>query len=398
MLKNKKRSIFLTIIIVSMAISPAFALGEGNRNLFLIGVMSISPIIILRFFEFDTLDFLLLLFLTAIAVFPALLHPETMRWSTVLYSIMYGLTFIAYKQLLRQKHFSVLNYLKILKFLIYAYFIVLLVQQFCVLTGLPVFNLSNYDPTQPWKLNSLAAEPSHSGRIVALLMYSYIIIKEKLLNRSYNLKKEFRKDKWIWIAFIWTMITMGSGTAFLFLGIVILKFVRFKNLIPLFIVGIAAAALLTVLEVPVLERTMKTVTATLTLDEATIIAADHSASMRIVPMIILAKMIDLSSLVGWFGHGVDHVGTFLSDYLPGVPEGISGGGLFQLLTEYGFISFFLFLVFSIKTTFNKAAKMNIMFWFMLVFLYGVNNQIVWLCIILLFTNNYFLKIKNFYEL
>ena len=167
MLKNKKKSFFLIIILVSMAISHAFALGEGNRNLFLIGVMSISQIIILRFFEFDKLDFLLLLFFTTIAIFPSLSHPETMRWSTVFYSIMFGLTFIAYKQLLRQKHFSILNYFKILKLLIYAYFIVLLIQQFCVLTGLPIFNLSNYDVTQPWKLNSLAAEPSHSARIVA---------------------------------------------------------------------------------------------------------------------------------------------------------------------------------------------------------------------------------------
>lgn len=378
-----------------MAISPAFALGEGNRNLFLIGVMSISPIIILRFFEFDKLDILLLLFLTAIAVLPSLLHPETMRWSTVLYSMMFGLTFIAYKQLLRQKHFSVLNYLKILKLLIYAYFIVLLVQQFCVLTGLPVFNLSNYDATQPWKLNALGAEPSHSGRIVALLMYSYIVIKEKLLNRSYNLKKDIRKDKWVWIGFIWTMITMGSGTAFLFLGIVLFKFVRFKNWIPLFIVGLAAAALISVLEIPVLERATKTITATLTLDEATIIDADHSASIRIVPMIILIKILDLSSVNGWFGHGVDHVSTFLSDYMPGVPEGISGGGLFQLWIEYGFISFWLFVLFSFITTFNKAAKMNIVFWFLLVFMYGVNTQIIWLCLIVLYTNNYFLRRDNF---
>ena len=213
----KKNSFLIKVIIISLAVCPAFALGEGNRNLFLIGVMAISPIIILRFFEFDKLDFLLLLFLMATAVFPSLLHPDTMRWSTVLYSIMFGLTFIAYKQLLRQKQFSVLNYIKILKLLIYAYFIVLLIQQFCVLTGLPVFNLSNYDVQEPWKLNALAPEPSHTARILALIMYSYIIIYEKLLNRSYDFKKDVRKDKWIWIAFFWTMTTMGSGTAVLFL-------------------------------------------------------------------------------------------------------------------------------------------------------------------------------------
>ena len=379
----------LVLFIVAMSVSPSFAMGEGNRNLFLIGVMGISPIIILRFFEFDKLDYLLLLFLTTIVVFPPLLHPETMRWSTVLYSIMFGLTFIAYKQLLKRSHFSILNYFKILKLLIFAYFIVLLIQQFCVLTGLPVFNLSNYDATQPWKLNSLSAEPSHSGRIVGLLMYSFITIKEKFLNRNYDLKKDSRKDKWVWLAFTWTMLTMGSGTAFLFIAIIFLKFIRFKNFMPLFIIGIAAVILVSNIENLAFERTIKTLTATLTFDEANIIAADHSASIRIVPMIILLKMIDLSSTNGWFGHGVDHVGTFLSDMVPGLNEGITGGGLFQLCMEYGFISFVLFVIFSFKTVFNRNDYFNILFWFFLVVMYGLNTQILWLCLILIFTNNYF---------
>ena len=398
MKQKKPNNIFLALILFAMAISPAFALGEGNRNLFLIGVMSISPIIILRFFEFDKLDLLLLLFLITIAIFPSLLHPDTMRWSTVLYSIMFGLTFIAYKQMLRQNNFTVLKYYKTLKFLIFAYFIVLLIQQFCVLTGLPVFNLSNYNVATPWKLNSLAAEPSHSDRIVGILMYSYITIKEKLLNRSYELTKDSRKDKWVWIAFIWTMITMGSGTAFLFITIFLLKFVNFKNFKPLFIIGIILLTLVVYFENIAFDRTLNTTIATLTLDETTIIEADHSASVRITPFIILIKMVELSSTNAWFGHGVDYVSTFLSDYMPGVGEGFTGGGLFQLWLEYGFIAFCLFVLFTFKTVFIKGKYLTIVFWFLLVFLYGINNQIVWLCIILLFTNNYFLKIKNFYEL
>ncbi|MDB4302837.1 hypothetical protein N9936_00505 [bacterium] len=380
-----------------MAISPAIALGEGNRNLFLIGVMSISPIIILRFFEFDKEDVWLLAFLATIVIFPNLFHPETMRWSTVLYSMMFGFSFIAYKQLLRQKHFSLKNYIYLLRILIYAYFITLLIQQFCVLTGLPVFNVSNYDPTYPWKLNALAAEPSHSGRIVALLMYSYITLKEYILSQKYNLKKEIKKDKFLWLAFLCTMITMGSGTAFLFLGIIFFKFVRFKNLLPVFIIGIAIAILVSTIENPVLERTIKTLIATLTLDEATIMDADHSASIRIVPMIILIKMLDLSSINGWFGHGIDYVGTFLSDFIWGIPEGLTGGGLLALFMEYGFISFSFFVLFSFKTVFRRNDYFNIVFWFLLVVMYGVNNQILWLCLILLFTNNYFFKQTKSYR-
>ena len=281
-----------------MAISPAIALGQGNRNLFLIGVMSLSPILILRHFELDKRDIWLLFFLATIIIIPNIVHPETMRWSTVLYSTMFGLTFISYKKLLRQKQFSRVQYIHILRLLIYAYFIVLLIQQFCVLTGLPVFNVSNYDPTNRWKLNALAGEPSHSARIVALLMYSYITLKEYILSQKYNLKKEIKKDKFVWLAFLWTMITMGSGTAFLFMAIIFFKFVRFKNIIPIFLIGIAFAIVFNNMENPILLRTIKTLIASITLDEATIMDADHSASLRIVPMIVIIKMIDLSSING----------------------------------------------------------------------------------------------------
>ncbi|MDB9783213.1 hypothetical protein OAB88_08955 [Winogradskyella sp.] len=374
-----------------MAISPAFALGEGNRNLFLIGVMGLSPILILKYFEFDKKDIWLLVFLVSIVIFPYLVHPETMRWSTVLYTMMFGFTFIAYKQLLRQKHLSITHYINVLRLLIYAYFIVLLIQQFCVLTGLTVFNVSNYDPTKPWKLNTLAGEPSHSARIVAVLMYSYITVKELITNRKYNFKFDINKDKWVWIAFIWTMFTMGSGTAFLFITIILLKFVRFKNLIPIFILAGGLIIVINYLEITAAERSYKTIIATLTLDQATILEADHSASIRILPFLILVKMVSLNSLDGWFGHGVDHVSTFLSDFIPGVNEGLSGGGFFQIWMEYGFISVFLFFIFSFFSSYRKGDFFSIFFWFMLVFLYGVNNQIVWLCLILLFTNKYFFK-------
>jgi hypothetical protein len=263
-----------------------------------------------------------------------------------------------------------------------------------VLTGLPVFNLSNYDLMEPWKLNSLAAEPSHSARIVALLMYCYITITEVIQNRKYNFKINLKNDKWLWIAFIWTMVTMGSGTAFLFIGIVLLKFIRFKNLVPLFIIGSGILFFVNNFEITAFERTYDTILATLTLDEDVILQADHSAAMRIVPGIVVAKMVTFNSLNGWFGHGVDFTSGFLSEMIPGLPEGASGGGMFQIWIEYGFISFALFVVFSFSTTYRKRDYLSILFWVLLVFLYGINNQIVWLCIVLLFTNKHFLKTEN----
>ena len=100
-------------------------------------------------------------------------------------------------------------------------------------------------------------------------------------------------------------------------------------------------------------------------------------------------MVDLTTFNGWFGHGIDNVSTFISSLISGVPDDISGGGMFQLWFEYGFVSFILFVIFSFKCTYRKEDNLSVIFWFFLVFMYGVNSQIVWLCIILLYTNRYF---------
>ena len=390
--KRKKiisTSLFLTIIFVSLSVSPAFTNSKNGMNLLLIGVMGISPIIIAYYVKFYRSDIWLILFLMSIVLFPLVTHPDTMRWSTVMYTIMYGLTFFAYKRLLYIGSFTIINYQKLLMYLIYAYFLVLIIQQFSVLTGLPIFSLSNYDPNNSWKLNSLTSEPSHSARILGLLMYCYIVVKELIEKRSYNFRLDFKNDKWIWLSFLWTMTTMGSGTAFLFIILVLLKFLNYRNILPVFAIFSVIIFFASLFEFHAYERTFNTFIAVLTFDADTIIEADHGAAFRIVPMMIVIGMIDLGTVNGWFGYGVDHVASFLSMYMPGLPYGMGGGGLAQLSMNYGFVSFILFLIFNFFSCFKKGDYLSVVFWFMLVFIQGINSQILWLAIILLLTNKYF---------
>ena len=379
-------SSFLPIIIIAMATAPAFALGEGNRNLFLIGVMAISPLIVLKLGKFYWSDIWLILFMFSIVTIPPVVHPESMRWSTVMYSLMFAFTYLAYKQLLYLKTFTAKNYMMLLKYLIYAYFAVLLIQQFCVLTGLPIFNLSNYDPATPWKLNSLAAEPSHSARIVALLMYCYITMKELITNKKYNFRLNFKEDRWVWIAFLWTMLTMGSGTAFLFIFIIFSKFISIQNLLYVLILLGVILLSIDLFGSNSFDRIYKLLMAVITLDPKEMLQADNSGALRIVPMIIVANMVNFTTLNGWFGHGIDTTALFLSDNIPSLPEGSTGGAMFQLWYEYGFLIFILFVIFSFLAVYRKKDYISIIFWFLLIFLYGVNSQIVWLTIILLYTN------------
>ncbi len=383
---------WLSLLIISFATSPAFALDSSNMNLLLIGVMLISPIILfISIRSISIEDILLILFMLSIIFSPLINHPETMRWSTVIYSCMFIISFITYKHLLYKDIFRIENFEKLIRYLIYAYTLVLIIQQICVLLGLPIFNLSNYSPAEPWKLNSLTSEPSHSARIVGLLMYCYIVIKEIMLNRKYNLKNDLKVDKWIWFSFFWTMITMGSGTAFLFIFLVLSVFLSFRNLIILLLVFIILIGAITFFEITAFDRTWKVFLATLTLDTNKIIAADPSASVRIVPFIIISQLVDFTTFNDWFGYGVDYVKSIFSTYvrIGGLSEGFTGGGMFQVWLDYGLLSFLLFVYFTFSATYLKDSIVSVFFWFLLVFMYGVNSQIVWVTIVLLFTLNYF---------
>jgi hypothetical protein len=382
------------LFIISLAIAPAFALGEGNRNLLLIAVMSLSPIILIIYKQFYKLDNWLIILACSLVIGPYLLHPNSLRWYTILYSWMFFFTFMAYNRLLLSNFFNLNQFLKLLQFLIIAYFVTLLIQQFCVLISLPIFNLSNYNPNEPWKLNSLSAEPSHSGRILGLLFYSFIEIKELVNNKKYSLKNDFNQDKWFWLAFLWTMLSMGSSTAILFLILIYFKFFGFRNLFFNSLMTLCIFYFLNILGIKQIDRLFETMKAFFSFDISSIISVDHSASIRIVPLITIFTKLDILSINGMFGHGIDSVSSFLFRYLPGAGNNISGGGFFQIWYEYGFLTFFILLIFTLKATNCRNSIINFLFWFLLVFLYGINSQITWLCIILLYTINYFKILNN----
>lgn len=385
-LSNKS---LLIVILFSLSIAPAIFLGEGNRNLLLIGVIFITPIFLLKILKIEKIDILFFLMFLIMLLVPYIVNTETYRISTVLYSGLFGFLFITYKQLLNNSDFTIDTYLKLIKFIIYAYFIVLLIQQFCVLTGLPIFNISNYEQANPWKLNSLSAEPSHTGRIVPLLMFSYIVIKEFIENRKYSLSLDFTNDKYLWFAFSWIIFTSGSATAYLFFILIFFKFLSLKNSIYLCILILLLIGVINFFEINSYQRTLDFFMAVLTLDINKMMAVDHSASIRIAPLVVVFNNITATNINGLFGNGIDTTSNLISKYIYGIPDDLVGGGTFQLWYEYGFIVFILFIIYTFFSIYDKNNNTNILFWFLLVFIAGINSQMVWLCMVLLYTNKYF---------
>lgn len=378
--------LLVLFLICAFAISPAFALGESNRNLLLIGIMTLTPLVVLRYLEFDRSDFFLLLFLTVYVLCPYLHQPDSIRWTTIGFSAMFCTSFMAFSRLLRNSDTDVDAMLNILKILIYAFTCMLLIQQICVLMHWPIINVSNYQPEEPWKLNGLTAEPSHSGVVVGLMMYAYITLKEIRSGESYALSTIFQEDIVIWLCFLWTMVTMLSGTAVVYLFLVLLKFVKGWRIIPLAIVFLAGFFLVESLEIISFERAFKVIKAVLTLNENTIVAADHSASFRIVPAMRYFKMIDFFSADTWFGHGVDYTQERFHTMFVGVEKGARAhGGLMITAIDFGLLPFLIFIVFAFSVFYRADKWHAILFGFLILSSNPINVQILWFSLMLFAT-------------
>ena len=192
------------------------------------------------------------------------------------------------------------------------------------------------------------------------------------------------------------MLTMFSAGAYLFLVLVILKFLNRRKLVPLVCILISLVYIATLLEIQPFMRTYNLVVSIFSFDINEIYRTDQSGALRFIPSMICIERIDLSTVDGWFGHGIDYVQSFIYQYLPGVNKGYVGGGAFQYALDYGFLNFCIYSCFSFYACFNKEHKIvSVLFWAFSVLLNGINTQLAWSTIILLFCNKEIVRINSF---
>lgn len=224
--------------------------------------------------------------------------------------------------------------------MILAYAICLICQQLLVLVGIrfmPLVNLSNQGFLAIDKLPSLAIEPSHSARILGVLIYAYMQCNGFQQGSPFRFRQLFEiEHKWVTYGFLWTMLTMGSGTAFIVLGVLSLYFINWRN--ALIIVPLLAGLVFvgSSMGFEQLNRATRTASAVVTLNNEQIVEADGSASVRIIPLINTINNLDLSKKEHWFGYGID----------AGI--GDKSNRLMGEITDYGFLAYLcgLILVFT----------------------------------------------------
>ena len=343
---HSKLTLFATVLIILYGVYYV-PIDSFGMNAPIKMALMVSSIIVMFFFSFKAskavlIGFIYLLYQYIVASY----HAESFRWGTYIYSVLLVLTYMSFYNLVFiEKVFKIEHFIRICKWIITLYFIFCVIQQVLIIMGItymPIVNLM-LSLDRGLGCQSLSVEPSHFGRFMLVFYYAYIKCQEyKRDEGPFTLRELFSGEhKWVSIMFLWMMLTMGSGTAFVCLILFSLYFVRWHNwyyIVPFIIIGyitIQASGF------EQLDRATSVINATTTLEKENIQEADGSAAARISP-IINSLNADFSKKETWFGYGIDYGrdhNTFVRQT----------GTLFD---DYGFIFYLISLLFAFSCAYN----------------------------------------------
>ena len=350
-----------------------------------LGIMGMAPLVLL----IGGLRFTPALLLCATywtwCYFSSLFNGEQ-RFSTLGFLGLYLATFAVYSQLLLQDTFTFSYFKRLLRWIIMAFGIILVMQQLCMLAGIrnmPLFNLHNQFFLSLTKLHSLTLEPSHSARVLAVLALCYWRMYEMEQGEKPTLRDLFTGEmRWPMVLFFWSMLTMGSGTAFVGLGCLSLYFITRHTavyVIP-FIVAMYFAA--GAMQLTQFERANSLAQASLTGDVKQMQEADGSGAIRFIGVVNTFTKTDLTQAETWLGKGTakkDRYWWLKTNQKIGV------------IDQYGIIGFIITMLLVYLCIIRHFWSLETLLFFLLLGMSVGNIYYAWGCFLAMASVTYFRK-------
>ena len=308
-----------------------------------------------------------------------------MRFSTLGFLGMFLILYINYYSFIVKGTFTLEYFTKVLKYLIIAYAVVLIGQQMCVLVGLrnmPLLNLQNQFFLSITKLPSLTLEPSHSARILTFTMLGYLRCMEIMKGKRITLQELFSPEQRIvTFSFLWSMLMMGSGTAFVGMGVLSLYFITRKTVIYIIPLIIGMFMLGQSMELKQMDRAVALAEAASTGSAEEAMAADGSGATRIIPVMNVFTKTDVTQLETWIGKKSmekDKHWWMRTDT--------------KIYDQYGLIAFIISLVFIYSCVIRHFFSIETLLYLILLGFTLGNIYYAWGCLMIMTGVTYFQKI------
>lgn len=331
-------SLFLVVMCVQIVSIEGYGVSPIK-----VGLMALAPLIFILKTPYISKALLLGILYWIICCFSALFH-DYIRFSTIGYLGMFIISYIVFYYLVYSGVFSLNYFTRLLRYLIIAYGVVLLFQQVAMLVGvhsLALINLNNQFFLSLTKLPSLSNEPSHSARLLTMMMLGYLRCLEIADNGNrptviYLFTKEHRITT---VLFLWTMLTMGSGTAFIGLGLLSLYFIQRKTIVYIIPALLVLFYIGQTLELSQMDRAIRLAEVAIKAENIeTIHETEGSGAIRIIPLINTFTQTDLTDKNSWFGKG-----TISKEYAANFWKRTTDK--LAIVEQYGLIAFALSLIF-----------------------------------------------------
>lgn len=349
-----------------------------------IGFMGICPLIFIAKKPIVTKALVLAAIYWVVCYTLSLLKGE-MRFSTLGFLGMYLILYINYYSFIVKGTFTLEYFTKILKYLIIAYAVVLIGQQMCVLVGLrnmPLLNLQNQFFLSITKLPSLTLEPSHSARILIFTMLGYLRCMEIMKGKRISLQEWFSPEQRIvTFSFLWSMLMMGSGTAFVGMGVLSLYFITRKTVIYIIPLIIGMFMLGQSMVLKQMDRAVALAEAASTGSAEEAMAADGSGATRIIPVMNVFTKTDVTQLETWIGKKSmekDKHWWMRTDT--------------KIYDQYGLIAFIISLVFIYSCVIRHFFSIETLLYLILLGFTLGNIYYAWGCLMIMTGVTYFQKI------
>ncbi|MFI3266046.1 MAG: hypothetical protein R3Y15_02710 [Rikenellaceae bacterium] len=308
-----------------------------------------------------------------------------MQWnnvssSTLIYSLLFLTMFNMYYALIYVKEaFTLDYYIKIIRVLIFAFAIVLFLQQVLITIGIryfPLLNLMNLPYYTTFRLNTLAIEPSHAARLMTVAGYVLLKLLEIKNNGKQALGVLFYDNRKTFIALLYVLVCIGSGTAFVGLTILALYFVNRRYILPMIPLAIAIYFIALKVDYEPLNRFMAVAETSMQMDEDAMRTVDNSAAARTNIIFNTVKYFDVSDPNLLFGHGM---GATLSN-----PQAIVSA-----IYDYGLVSYLCKLGLFFSCCFSGLLSLPVLM-FIFLFSFNIGNIAYgWAVLMMLTTLKYF---------
>lgn len=356
---------------------------QGGISLLKVGVMALCPLVFLLKAPLITKALLLGMTYWLLCYFLSLFKGQ-MRFSTLGFLGMHIMMFITYYSLIAKGAFTLKDFTQTLKWIILAFGIILVLQQCCLLVGIrnmPIINLQNQFYLGITKLPSLTLEPSHSARVLSALALGYWRCNELHIGRRLTLTDLFdNSHKWITLLFLWSMLTMGSGTAFVGLGILAVYFITPRTAVYIIPLLIGLSIIGNAMELTQMKRAILIAKATASGDAKKVQQTDGSAAVRVMPVLNTFTKLDLTKKETWIGK------TSMEK-----DRGWWRKTDTKLTDQYGLIAFMLALTFVYSCMIRRVISIEtLLFVFLLGCSYG-NIYYTWGCLMIMTGVRYFQK-------